>query len=106
MSWISLVDYLRSVQFLLETEAISGPVNIVSPLPVSNREFSRQLSAALHRPLLARAPAWVLRLGMGEMAESLLLASQRVLPGKLLEAGFSWEDSDLASTFEKLLAKS
>ena len=99
MSWISLWDYLRSVFFLLEHDSLQGAVNIVSPQPVTNTEFSRLLAAALHRPLLARAPAWTLKLALGQMAELLLLASQRVLPTQLEAAGFQWENAELQALF-------
>ena len=101
MSWISLRDYLRSLQFIIEHDSLRGPINLVSPDPVSNAEFSRQLAHALGRPLLLRAPAWALKLAMGEMARLLLLAGQRVEPQKLLSAGFTWEDSGLESTFSE-----
>jgi uncharacterized protein (TIGR01777 family) len=100
MSWISLQDYLRGIAFLLGSEDVSGPVNIASPNPVSNAEFSRSLATALHRPLLARAPAFALKLAMGEMARQLLLASQRVRPMVLENSGFQWENASLADYFD------
>lgn len=105
MSWISLRDYLNAIKFLLEHDGLSGPVNFVSPNPVSNAEFSRCLAQALHRPLLARAPAFALKLAMGEMAELLLLASQRADPSVLAGAGFSWQDTELRPYLDGLFAR-
>jgi len=70
---------------------------------VTNAEFTRTLGRVLHRPALLAVPAWVLRLAAGEMAEEMLLASQRVVPRRLLEAGFNFEDAELEPALRKLL---
>ncbi|MEZ5338823.1 MAG: TIGR01777 family oxidoreductase [bacterium] len=95
MSWISMRDYLRIVRFALDNPKLSGPLNVVSPQPVSNREFSQALAQALGKGLHFAAPAWALTLAMGEMAKLLLLASQRVDPAALRKAGFDWKDRSL-----------
>ena len=90
MSWIALNDWLSGVQFLAEAEAVSGPVNLVSPNPVPNEEFSRTLGRVLSRPAVTHVPALVIDLLFGEMGRATLLASQRVHPRRLMDAGFEF----------------
>ena len=90
MSWISMTDLLRAIVFQLEREGFSGPVNAISPQPVTNREFARTLGRSLGRPAFLPLPAKVVRLAFGEMGEALLLAGQRVAPKRLAEAGFDF----------------
>ncbi|HTZ47777.1 MAG TPA: TIGR01777 family oxidoreductase [Verrucomicrobiae bacterium] len=95
MSWISLEDVVGVIRLALENGAIRGAVNAVSPEPVRNSEFTRVLAHALHRPALFPAPAFVLRLILGEMADGLLLASQRVVPAKLERLGYHFIHANL-----------
>ena len=88
VSWISLRDLVTAALFLLGTPSLSGPVNLASPQPVTNAEFTRALARTLHRPAILPAPAFALRIGLGRMADEALLSSTRVLPRKLLDAGF------------------
>ena len=88
MSWIALDDVLGSVLHALATEAMSGPVNAVAPIPVTNRVFTRTLGRVLRRPTVLPAPGPVLRLLFGEMADALLLTGARVQPTRLTESGF------------------
>jgi hypothetical protein len=88
MSWISLTDAVAAMLFALDSANLSGPVNLTAPHPVTNAEFTRALTKALHRPAFVPAPAFALRLAMGEMADEALLASARVLPAKLTSAHF------------------
>jgi len=88
MSWISLTDAVAAMLFALDSANLSGPVNLTAPHPVTNAEFTRALAKALHRPAFVPAPAFALRLAMGEMADEALLASARVLPVKLTSAHF------------------
>ena len=97
-SWISIRDFCRAVAFLLDKPAIYGPVNLVTPKPVTNREFADTLAAALGKSARAPVPASLLRLFLGEMADALLLASRRVSPDRLLHAGFIFQDHNLAAT--------
>ena len=91
MSWIGLDDALGAVLHVLKTPELAGPVNATSPQPVQNREFTRILGQALHRPaLIPLPPAAVLTL-FGDMGKAMLLEGQRVVPGKLLETGFRFE---------------
>jgi uncharacterized protein (TIGR01777 family) len=92
-SWITLPDHVAAVQFLLESD-LSGPVNLVSPEPARNRDIVKAIGRATHRPALLPAPAFAMRLVVGEVAV-LALASHRVIPSKLLAAGFSYQHPDL-----------
>ncbi len=90
MSWVHKEDWLRLVEHLLTEERGHGPVNATAPAPVTNRQFSRALGHALGRPSLLPAPAFALRLALGEMADALLLASQRVLPVRAADTSFAF----------------
>ncbi len=90
-SWIAMQDVLSGIALLLENQTLDGPINFVSPNPVRNTEFTDTLGRVLSRPTLASVPAFALRLLFGEMAGATLLASQRVAPKRLEEAGFVFE---------------
>lgn len=104
MSWIALEDVVGSIRAALADERFSGPVNIVAPNPVQNADFTRALASALRRPALFPAPPFALRLALGEMADELLLASQRARPQKLLASGFSFRYPDLESALRVIVA--
>jgi uncharacterized protein len=96
MGWIALADLIAAVRFLLENENLanenlSGPVNLVAPEPVTNAGFARALGRAVRRPAVFPAPAFVLRLAFGEMADEALLAGARVVPKRLMDAGFQFQ---------------
>jgi uncharacterized protein (TIGR01777 family) len=95
MSWVSLEDVVAAMEFVLETPAMVGPVNLSAPHPVRNAEFTRALGRQLRRPVVLPAPAFALRLALGEMADEALLKSTRAVPAKLLEAGFQFKCSTL-----------
>jgi uncharacterized protein (TIGR01777 family) len=103
MSWIGLEDSIGIIRAALTDERLSGPVNVVAPHPLQNIEFTRIVAAAVRRPAIFPAPAFALRLLLGEMAGPLLLASQRVLPERLLSLGYSFRFDDLATTLRALL---
>lgn len=90
LSWIALPDYVEALSFLLAADAISGPVNLVAPNPVTNAEFTRALGRVLRRPTLLPVPKAAMELIFGEMADDTIFASQRVRPSRLLEAGFAF----------------
>jgi len=104
MSWITLDDVLGVIQHALATDALRGPVNTVTPNPVTNAEFTRALGQALHRPTIFPLPAFMVRLIFGEMGEALLLGSQRVDCGKLLASGYRFRYPELKTALEALLA--
>ncbi|HSE28182.1 MAG TPA: TIGR01777 family oxidoreductase [Gemmatimonadales bacterium] len=105
MSWVSLDDALGLILHALATPAISGPLNAVAPGTVTNRVFTETLGEVLHRPTLFSAPAAALRLAFGEMADALLLASQRVIPARAGETGYVFRHPDLRGALRHLLGR-
>jgi hypothetical protein len=103
MSWISIDDYPRVVGLLLATETIAGPVNVSSPIPVTNAEFTRTLGRVLGRPYLLAVPKFALQLVFGEMAQDTVLASQRVVPRRLLDAGFEFQQPTVEAALRAAL---
>lgn len=103
MSWVTLEDVVGVLKFVLENSSVRGAVNVVAPEPMQNTEFTRVLAKTLHRPALFPAPAIALRLALGEMADALLLSSQRVVPQKLRQLGYSFLHSDLPSALRAVL---
>ncbi|MEE8497876.1 MAG: TIGR01777 family oxidoreductase [Acidimicrobiia bacterium] len=94
-SWISLGDEVRAILHVLDTE-VAGPVNLVAPNPVTNRDFTRALGRVLRRPAFLPVPGFALRLLLGsELADALVLEGQRVTPDVLLESGFEFEHPDI-----------
>ena len=106
MSWISLEDVIEILRFALENGQVRGPVNVISPQPMQNAEFTKTLASAMHRPALFPAPAFALRLALGEMADALLLSSQRVRPKKLESLGYCFLHTDLKSALGAVLRES
>ncbi len=102
-SWITLPDLIGTFRFAIETESLSGPYNAVSPQPVTNAEFTKVLAKVLSRPAFIPAPAFGLRLLLGQMADDLLLASTRVEPVVLQQAGYNFKHSDLEAALRDLL---
>ncbi len=103
MSWLSRQESVGLIQYALENGPLDGAVNAIAPHPVRNREFTAALANALHRPAIFPAPAWVLRLALGEMADALLLSSQRVLPAKLLSLGYRFQHPQLPPALATIL---
>jgi hypothetical protein len=95
LSWVTLVDVEAILTRALADDAISGAVNVVSPAPVTNAEFTKSLARALHRPAIFSVPAFALRWAVGEMADEGLLSSARAVPEKLQRAGYQFEHSDV-----------
>jgi uncharacterized protein (TIGR01777 family) len=90
-SWVALDDYVRAMRFLLEHPEIAGPVNIAAPEPIRNGELTKAMGRVLHRPTLFWAPGFALRLPLRDFADD-LLRGQRVVPRRLLEAGFTFAE--------------
>jgi uncharacterized protein (TIGR01777 family) len=103
VSWIHVRDLVRLIEHALHRQ-IGGPVNAVTTRAVTQREFTRALAEALHRPVLVRMPAWVLRPLLGDMA-GLLLASQNVTPRRAVESGFRFEFEDLGAAFANIVGR-
>lgn len=93
--WISRPDAVRALQFILETPEISGPVNVVNPRQVTNTDLTAALGQTLNRPTCLPMPAFMVKLLFGQMGEELLLNGTPVIPQKLEDAGFSWQQASL-----------
>lgn len=103
-AWVALTDALRAILFLLARPDVEGPVNVTSPQPVKNRELAATLAELLHRPAWLPLPRPLLRLALGEMAEALLLSSQRVVPERLQSLGFPFLLPDLRTALQTILS--
>jgi uncharacterized protein (TIGR01777 family) len=102
-SWIAIDDAVAAIRHVISNDSFHGPVNVVSPQPVTNGEFTRVLGHVLGRPTLFPLPAFAARLMLGEMADALLLSSTRVEPRRLLESGFQFRNQKLESALRALL---
>ena len=100
-SWITLHDHLRAIEFILENKDISGPVNLTSPNPVTNQEFTSALARALRRPALFPAPAFALKVALGGFSTE-ILGSKKVLPGALQDAGFNFDFPHIGPALDAL----
>ena len=98
ISWIHRLDVIEMIRWIVETPTVSGPINATAPHPVTNREFAKAIGRAIRRPSLIPAPAFALKLMLGEMAEPLLLTGQRVVPVKAQALGyhFRYPEIDIA----------
>jgi uncharacterized protein (TIGR01777 family) len=103
MSWVALRDVVAIIRQALQDDLLAGPLNIVAPEPLRNAAFTEILAQVLHRPAMFAAPAFVLRLAMGEMADEALLASERVVPEALLRHGYKFLHTDLRETLQTIL---
>ena len=103
MSWVTLEEVVEIIRYALSNAAVRGPVNAVAPNPVRNAEFTAILGRVLRRPTIFPVPAFALRLGLGEMGDALLLGSQRILPRKLQQLGYSFQQSELEPALSALL---
>jgi uncharacterized protein (TIGR01777 family) len=104
MSWIALDDVVGALKFALVNETLNGPVNFVAPGSMTNAEFTKTLGKALSRPAIFPIPAFAVRLVFGEMADALLLASQRVEPEQLTREGYKFQYLRLAEALRNVLA--
>lgn len=103
MSWISLDDVAGAILHCIETDKLSGPVNAVAPVAVTNAEMSKTLAKVLNRPAIFPAPAFALKLALGEMADELLLSSAKIVPTKLQETKFQFQHPDLEQAIRAAL---
>ncbi len=102
LSWVDSRDLVNAYRFLLAHPDFTGPVNITSPHPCTQKEFAKAFARSLHRPLLLTTPAFVVHLLFGEMGEYLITHGQRVMPKRLLEAGFKFQWPDLKMALEHM----
>jgi uncharacterized protein len=103
MSWIALDDVIGGLRFVVENQRISGPANFVAPNPVTNAEFTKTLGRVLSRPTLFPVPKFGARLAFGEMADALLLSSQRVDPVRLKSENYSFRFPALDKALRHIL---
>jgi len=105
-SWIHLADVVSAIRFLLEHKDLADTFNLTAPHPLRAKEFGQTMGHILRRPALMPVPALALRILYGDMADEMMLASQRILPKKLLQAGFPFQYSDARSALEQILTDS
>ena len=105
MSWVAMDDVVGVINFALERDTVRGPINVVTPNPVTNAEFTRVMGKVLSRPTFLMVPAFAARLAFGEMADEMLLASQRVVPRRLSEAGYTFLYPELEGALRHVLGK-
>jgi uncharacterized protein len=103
LSWISLEDEIRAIRFLMENPHLKGAFNLTSLNPVTMSQFSRALGQVLRKPAWTAIPAFVLRLVYGPMADEVLLASQKAVPKRLMEAGFTFKHPELLAALEAII---
>ena len=104
MSWIHLDDLIALIAFLMKESTVRGVFNATSPFPVTNREFTKALGEAVHRPAIFPVPAFALKLLFGEMSKA-LLASQRVVPDAAQRAGFVFEHPDIFAALAEIAGR-
>lgn len=103
ISWVAIDDAIGAIKIALSDESIRGPLNVVSPNPVTNEVFTKTLGHVLSRPTALAMPAFAAKLAFGEMAEEMLLTSQRVMPKRLVEAGYEFQQPELEGAFRRYL---
>ena len=103
MSWVTLEDVVGILRFAIENPPVRGAITIVSPQPQQNVEFTKVLAEAMRRPAFFPAPTFALRLALGEMADALLLSSQRVLPRAIEKLGYRFLHADLPTALKSLV---
>jgi uncharacterized protein (TIGR01777 family) len=103
LSWIARPDHIAAIRFLLDADQIHGAVDVTAPEPVTNRRYTKAIAAAVHRPAMFLAPAPALRLVLGEFAAA-VVGGQRVLPTRLLEAGFGFGYPEIEPALRALVA--
>ncbi|MCW2918751.1 MAG: NAD-dependent epimerase/dehydratase [Actinomycetia bacterium] len=103
MSWISLSDQVAALRFLIDHDDLEGPVNLTAPHPVTNSDFTTAVAKAVRRPAILSVPPIALRIALGQFADEGALVSQRVVPRKLTETGFTFDHPDLDSALTAVL---
>ena len=102
VSWIARPDHIAAMRFLLDADDVSGPVNVTAPNPVTNRDYTKAIAAAVHRPALFPAPSLALKAVLGEFAGN-VVGGQRVLPKRLVDAGFEFGYPDIEPALRALV---
>jgi uncharacterized protein len=105
LSWIHIKDELNAIKFILENFSCNGIFNLVAPNPITNEEFAKIAGKTLSSPPWLKVPAFMIKLLFGEMGKELLLSGEKVIPEKLLKAGFTFSYSNLSEALQNLLYK-
>ncbi|MEN8136139.1 MAG: TIGR01777 family oxidoreductase [Thermodesulfobacteriota bacterium] len=105
ISWVTINDVVGIINHIIKNEALKGPINLVSPNPVTNHDFTKTLGKLLNRPTCFPLPAAMAKILLGEMAQELLLASTKVIPGKLQESGYIFKYATLQDAFKAILKR-
>jgi uncharacterized protein (TIGR01777 family) len=105
LSWIQLADMVGAIMHCIQNEAVSGPVNMTAPNPVTHRSFADEVRSVTTTLVGMGIPAWVMRVMVGEMADELLLTGQRVMPTKLLSTGYEFRFDELRDAVADLEAQ-
>ena len=103
--WIHRIDWIEMIRWIVDTAEVTGPVNATAPVPVTNREFARALGRAMRRPSLVPAPAFALRLVLGEMADPLILTGARVIPQCARSHGFHFRYPEIDLAFRGIFGE-
>jgi len=106
LPWVHIKDVISAIRFLIESADCEGPFNVTTPEPTRSKDFYNLLGKAMHRPAFFPMPAFALKLALGEMATELLLPSTKVVPKKLLDAGYEFRFPDPAAAFSDILKAS
>lgn len=104
VSWIAIQDLVRIIDYAIHQKNLAGPLNAVSPFPVTNQEFTKTLGKELHRPTFFTIPAFMVNLIFGDLGKEVLLCSERVVPKKLEEEGFKFDYPSLAGALNSIVA--
>jgi uncharacterized protein (TIGR01777 family) len=105
ISWINMQDMVGGIHHILKNDLLQGPINMVAPKPVTNTELTKTLASVLSRPAILPMPAFAVRAAFGEMGTELLLAGQKVEPGKLISSGYPFRFRDLRTSLQDILKK-
>lgn len=105
LSWIHIKDEIRAIRFLLEKKNASGAYNLTAPNPVRQKYFAKQLGKTLNRPSFMPAPAFMLKMAIGEMADELLLNGRRVIPERLLKSDFQFNYFHIEEALKDIFTK-
>jgi uncharacterized protein (TIGR01777 family) len=105
MAWVALEDAIEIIRAAIADERMAGPLNVTAPNPVRNADFTRMTARVLGRPAFFAAPAFALRLAVGEMADALLLASQRVVPERLVELDYKFRFAEIEPALRAILGR-
>ena len=103
MPWVSIDEIAPVVEFIISNHILTGPVNVVSPQSITNKEFTKIVANTVNRPAIFKVPGFILKSTLGEMADELLLSSTKVIPQKLINAGYLFNKADLEIAIQTII---